>query len=75
MGKGKKDFVSWFGVDEKINQVQEEVIGEEEEILSTQKRARGSQSRSLGQRRVEGRQKGVPKVSFFAFPSGSSWWV
>ena len=44
MGKGKKDFVSWFGVDEKINQVQEEVIGDEEEILSSNWNTKGNEA-------------------------------
>lgn len=49
---------------------------EEEGILRTQKRERGPQSRSPGLgRSVEGRQEVVPKVSFFAFLSGSSGWV
>lgn len=43
---------------------------EEEEILSTQKRGEGLAGWSLGSV-WRGRQKGVPKVSFFAFPSGS----
>ena len=40
----RKDFVSWFGVDEKISQVQEEVIGDEEEILSSNWNTKGNEA-------------------------------